>query len=149
MAPIIVHIRTADLADVPACSAIYEAAYMAPPYSGCCIEGFAERVLVQVLKAFPDDCFVAERAGEVVGFVLCSTLAGMRTTIEEFAVAPEHQGHGVGDALLARVIEHCREVGVEIVELVANRHAPAYEFYRHRGFREPEDYRLMSLKLEA
>jgi len=45
------------------------------------------------------------------------------------------------------VLDLCRRRGLPLVELVANRHAPAHAFYRKRGFRENRDYRLMGRSL--
>jgi len=142
-----VRIRAARETDVTVCVAIYLAAYQAAPYNACWDDATAERIIHEMMRVHPDDCFVAELEGQVVGFVLCSTLAAMRAMIEEFAVAPEYQGQGVGEAMLKHVVGRYRREGFRVLELIANRRAPAWEFYRKRGFREPDDYRLMSLDL--
>lgn len=140
-------IRTLQPADVDTCAAIYRDAYDCYPY-GKGWEGVTgERIISEISRRWPEECFVAEVEGQVVGFIVCSSLAGMRATIEEFSVTPSRQGRGIGDALLKHVMNHYRERGVTFLELVANRRAPAYQFYQRRGFAETVEYRLMSLEL--
>ena len=139
-----VPIRPLLAADVPACARLYRRAYVsAPCYGGAWDEATAARIIRDVLRLFPHECFVAERDGVLQGFILCSSLADVRATIEEFAVAPECQAQGVGSALLDYVLDHYRRRGLTHIELIANRHAPAYGFYRKRGFAENRDYRLL------
>lgn len=70
--------------------------------------------------AFPRmQLFVAEDAGDVIGFAMRSQKAGFRAEavleLEQIGVAPAHQGRGVGEALirqsLAAVVEHLAERG--------------------------------------
>ena len=140
-------IRTLQPDDVSICARIYCRAYAALPTGTAWDEATATRIITDVRQHFPDECFVAERDGTVVGFILCSSLAGLRATVEEFAVEPQWQSQGVGGSLIDHVIEDCRRRGLSFVELVANRHSPAWRFYRHRGFRETDDHRLMTQKL--
>lgn len=126
---------------------IYVAAYRAAPYNATWDSATAERIIREMKQRFPEECFVAELEGEVVGFILCASLAGLRAFVEEFAVAPEHQGQGIGDALLRHVIEHYRQRDYPLLELIANWQAPAWDFYLRRGLHESQDYRLMALRL--
>jgi ribosomal protein S18 acetylase RimI-like enzyme len=135
--------------DIAACTDVYVAAYQAPPYNGCFDERTARAIATDLLRHFPEACFVAEADGEVVGFILCSSIANMKATVEELAVAPESQGQGIGDALLGHALNWLRRQGFRAVELVAHRKAFAYEFYRRRGFRDSESFRLMSIELRA
>lgn len=146
-APSPLRIRPLMAEDIPAAAALYRRAYEVPCYGGAWDQRTSERVIRDVLRLFPDQCFVGERDGILHGFILCSSLAGIRATIEEFAVAPEAQDQGVGSALLDHVLALYRKRGVSLIELVANREAPAYEFYRNRGFHENEAYRLMGREL--
>jgi ribosomal protein S18 acetylase RimI-like enzyme len=140
-------IRNLTETDIMPCVRLYQRAYELPCYGGTWDEPEAERIIRDLCRVFPHECWVAERDGVLQGFILCSSLAGMRASVEEFAVAPECQGQGVGSALLDFVMDHYRRQGLTYIELVANCHAPAYEFYRRRGFAESQDYRLMSRHL--
>lgn len=133
--------------DLPVCVEIYVAAYQAPPYEGCFDDALAERILAELFARWPETCFVAESANAVVGFVCCSTLAGIKAVVEEFAVTPAEQGHGIGAALFAHALAQLKAAGHVAVELVALRDAPAYQFYLHRGFGESRRFRLLTRKL--
>lgn len=63
--------------------------------------------------------FVAEEAGETIGYAFArvareqTTLAtGRPGDLESLAVLPGHRGRGVGEALLATVLGHFRDLGV-------------------------------------
>lgn len=140
-------IRLASEADLPALVAIYQQAYQAPPYLSAWDDELAGRIISEFQRLFPEECWLAERAGETVGFILCSSIADMRATVEEFCVTPQAQRQGVGDQLLGHALTHYRERGLPFIELIANRNAPAYGFYRRRGFSETSEYKLMSRRL--
>jgi len=140
-------LRRLEARDLPACVAIYVGAYQAAPYHGCFSAELAERILRELHGQHPETCFVAEQGSKVVGFLLCSTLAGIKAVVEEFAVAPGHQGRGVGGALLEHALAVLKARGYQAVELVALREAPAYEFYKRRGFVESRRFRLLTREL--
>lgn len=143
-----IQIRLLEARDLKACVRLYQDAYAAPPYASGWSDDMATRILHDLRRHFPEECFVAESGGEILGFILCSSLADLRATIEEFAVAPEHQRRGVGRKLLDHVIDLYRVRKVPFLELIANTEAPAYRFYRRMGFAAPDDYRLMSKELK-
>ena len=59
---------------------------------------------------FPDELWVAEADGEIVGFALI-WVCGDLWFLAELFVAPGYQGGGVGNELLARTFEHARKAG--------------------------------------
>ncbi len=142
-------IRLLQPGDLLACVRIYVAAYQAPPYDGCFDEALARAILTEMPRRSPETCFVAEVGETVVGFILCTTLAEVRATIEEFAVDPAWQRRGIGKALLDHVCGLFRREGYATVELVVDRLAPVYRLYDRYGFAESDRYRLMSLDLET
>lgn len=142
-----VGIRILEPEDVAACARIYVQAYQAPPYDGCFDEDLARAILTEVRQRAPETCFVAEVDETVVGFILCTTLAGVRATIEEFAVDPAHQRRGIGRRLLEHVCSLFRRSHYATVELIVDRLAPVCSLYRRFGFTESDRYRLMSLEL--
>lgn len=55
--------------------------------------------------------------------------------LDEMYVAPEHRGGGVGSAILLRMLEICRELGVAAIEInVDESDAGAQRFYERHGF---------------
>jgi ribosomal protein S18 acetylase RimI-like enzyme len=69
------------------------------------------------LKDDADGVWVAEADGEIVGFAL-SWVCGDLWFLAELFVAPGHQGHGIGNELLARTLEHARKAGATTKSLI-------------------------------
>jgi GNAT superfamily N-acetyltransferase len=63
---------------------------------------------------FPDELWVAEADGEIVGFALI-WVCGDLWFLAELFVAPGYQGGGVG---MARTFEHARKAGATIQRLI-------------------------------
>jgi ribosomal protein S18 acetylase RimI-like enzyme len=81
-------------------------------------------------------CLVAERAGAAAGYVL--VLFHGRTALARLysmAVAPEHQGHGLGRALLHAAEAAALDGGAAVMRLEVNPdNAPAVALYRNVGY---------------
>ena len=97
-----------------------------------------EADLVDALRAGGDDLveLVALKDGAVVGHILFTrldlqgesdTLPG--AALAPMAVAPDHQGRGVGAALIGAGVEACRDLTVAAVVVLGD---PAY--YARHGF---------------
>jgi putative acetyltransferase len=71
--------------------------------------------------------WIAERDGTIVGF--CATRRGW---IDHFYVAPEEQGRGFGQRLIARALKGRRRVRLWTFQ----RNARSRRFYALQGFRE-------------
>jgi ribosomal protein S18 acetylase RimI-like enzyme len=59
----------------------------------------------------PDGLWVAEVEGEIAGFAF-SWVSGDFWFLAELFVSPDHQGRGIGDALMTRTLEHASKAGV-------------------------------------
>jgi GNAT superfamily N-acetyltransferase len=62
------------------------------------------------LKDDPDGLWVAEDAGEMLGFAF-SWVCGDLWFLAELFVAPGHQGRGIGNGLLKRTLDHAQKTG--------------------------------------
>jgi ribosomal protein S18 acetylase RimI-like enzyme len=62
------------------------------------------------LKDDPDGLWVAEDAGEILGFAF-SWVCGDLWFLAELFVSPGHQGRGIGNELLKRTLDHAQERG--------------------------------------
>ncbi len=88
----------------------------------------------QLVTLFEDvpDFVVAELDGKVVGcgavHVMWEDLAEIRTV----AVEPELRGHGIGDLVVYRLLEHARELGVRRVFVLTFE----VRFFGRHGFHE-------------
>jgi ribosomal protein S18 acetylase RimI-like enzyme len=86
--------------------------------------------------------FVAEagHAGTIIiGMATCSQRIvtgwnGPVMFLQDLIVEPDYRRHGVGNALIARVAAHARELGSPIVELTVRADNAAQSFYRRNGF---------------
>ncbi|MDB5431406.1 MAG: phosphinothricin N-acetyltransferase [Caulobacter sp.] len=111
-------IRPATAADAPALAAIY---------GHHCLHGFgtfeeeapsaeemAQRLAAVTARGLP--YLVAERDGQVAGFAYAGPFrprAAYRYTAEDSVyIAPDHQGQGVGKALLIEIIAACEALGL-------------------------------------
>lgn len=62
------------------------------------------------LEDDPDGLWVAEVDDQIVGFAF-SWVCGNLWFLAELFVAPDHQGRGIGNELLARTFEHAKKAG--------------------------------------
>jgi GNAT superfamily N-acetyltransferase len=62
------------------------------------------------LKDDPDGLWVAEYAGEILGFAF-SWACGELWFLAELFVSPGHQGRGIGNELLKRTLDHAQKTG--------------------------------------
>lgn len=95
--------------------------------------------------------FVAEAAGEVVGFISGELREGSPTfhpkswtSVDDVYVLAEHRGLGVGRALLERVREWASRREADGISLqVAAANERGRKFYRGLGFREVSIYEIL------
>jgi GNAT superfamily N-acetyltransferase len=85
-------------------------------------------------------CWAAvDDAGGPIGYVLVNAVDGS-AHVEQVSVHPDHQGSGVGRALMERVYEWADEEGTPAVTLTTFSDVPwNAPLYRHLGFRVLRD----------
>ncbi|WP_310596543.1 GNAT family N-acetyltransferase [Aeromonas aquatica] len=136
-----INIRTIRALDWPAIMAIQHECYHQ-------LEPEPLEVMSNKAELAPACCWVAERQGKVLGYLLChpwrahqppplsvpmQTLAGDEEFyLHDLAVSGEARGLGVGQRLLATALEFACNEGYEHVGLVAVQDAPA--FWCKQGF---------------
>jgi GNAT superfamily N-acetyltransferase len=88
-------------------------------------------------------CWVAiDDAGGPIGYVLVDGVDG-NAHVEQVSVHPDHQGSGVGRALMERVFEWAGELDMPAVTLTTFSDVPwNAPLYRHLGFRVLRDEEL-------
>jgi ribosomal protein S18 acetylase RimI-like enzyme len=110
----------------------------------------ARRLLARFAR-YPDySLYVACAEGLVVGvyaLLIMDNLAHLGApsgVVEDVAVAPAHQGLGVGRAMMAHALERCRDAGCYKLSLSSNlRREDAHRFYESLGFeRHGYSYRV-------
>ncbi|MFE6284155.1 GNAT family N-acetyltransferase [Streptomyces sp. NPDC057877] len=100
----------------------------------------------------PFDHFVAERAGQVVGYVRLGFPTELASNahvrqIRGLAVARQARGRGVGRALVRAAVAEARRLGARRISLrVLGHNVPARALYESEGFVvegvQPEEFRL-------
>ena len=97
--------------------------------------------LREIQAAGDGDVLVAELDGQVVG--MCQLVVfrhlqrhgGLCAEVESMHVHPDFRSRGIGEQLLAAVVEAARRAGCYRVQLTSNiRRADAHRFYQRHGF---------------
>jgi len=90
------------------------------------------------VDANPEGVFVAEREGNIVGYITSRVDSATRIGwIPNLAVLPEYQGRGIGKSLMRRCLEYLRSSGMVGVRIETLEHNPiGSRFYPRMGFRE-------------
>lgn len=129
-------IRPATAGDGHAVRAIERAAGEAFRAIGMDAVADDEPIAVDELAAYAADgrSWVAEVGGAVAGYVLVDVVDGA-AHVEQVSVHPDHQGTGVGRALLEHVRRWAAERAMAAVTLTTFREVPwNAPLYRHLGF---------------
>jgi L-amino acid N-acyltransferase YncA len=111
------NIRDASEADIPAIAALYadEVRERVATYEYDVPDEAEMAQRMRAVQAAGYPYFVAERDGRFAGYAYASSYRsriGYRWTVEDTVyIVPEHQGQGVGKALLQRLIDACETSG--------------------------------------
>ena len=86
-----------------------------------------------VAKVGPENLWVAEHEGEVVG--LAGLIPGVESELEPVAVATHHRRRGVGRLLAEAVVNAARERGARTIHVrPVGRNTEAVRFFHELGF---------------
>lgn len=130
-------IRPVDVEDLPAVYRLGTRCYERhdKPYNYWSVREVADHV-----ETSPELCFVAENAGEVVGFALAApSYEFLENTghLEWLAVAPEHRRDGLATRLIEAVVEQLRARGCEdVVADVSTANEASRGLFERAGFEE-------------
>lgn len=80
-------------------------------------------------------CVVARLQDETIGVYLLKPVEGATWELMNIAVAPEHQGQGIGGRLLHHAIDQARQLGAQRLELGTGSFGHQLTFYQRAGFR--------------
>ena len=126
-----------DPALIPACAAMYAAAYGEEPWN----ESLAPDALQAYLRCYCDRpglhlyAFLQENLP--VGVALISIIPSVGSDfarIEDFCIAPAHQRKGLGSRFMNLLCEDLRASGCDSVLLATQRDFPSHHFYIRNGF---------------
>ncbi len=131
-------------------SRIFRREFAKKPYSEKWGTRGAEKRIRAIFRANEEFCLAAEMNGKTIGFVLCSVHPfgeRKRAFVEEIVVASEHQGRGIGTALMDALEDKIMKAGAKSVFLIAHKKARAYKFHTASGYRKHADYAVMEKSL--
>ena len=134
-----IHIREMTMADYDAAMALWQRT-----------EGMGLRPadapehIARYLARNPGLSFVAMDGDNLVGTVLCGH-DGRRGYLQHLAVERAYRGRGIGKALVERVLNALRDVGIRKCHLfVIKENQAAIAFWRHIGWELRQDIVTMS-----
>lgn len=114
-----------------------------------------EYEVTSLFNSDPEFCLVAEIGHLIVGFALGTTVTKTRSSwkygyLVWLGVLPEWQRDGVGGRLFDRLAEKMIEDGVRmfLVDTEAD-NTPALQFFRKKGFANPEEHIYLTLNLKT
>lgn len=137
--------------DLPACAQILCAVYNNDLWQCRWTAETARAYLMDYMEARRFIGFAAVAEGVLIGAAFAHGKLWWNNAevfIDEMFVHPDHQGQGVGRALMGRLEEHVRQHGLAGLTLTTNRYAPAPDFYRRLGFTDCEHVLFMAREVE-
>lgn len=93
---------------------------------------YQPETLLRSIRAYPLIGYCRNADGLLVGYISAFSDGVFTTFISELAVRPNHQGKGIGSALIGRVVEECRGIPVYGISFDDKR-----DFFMKRGFKAP------------
>ncbi len=131
-------IKKITLSDMERCAELYLRVFSADPWYDDWISlGQVRNYLEELIFNPVFEGFLACEGDEVVAVCLGhrrSWWRGRELFIDEFYVANEKQGNGIGSRLIKYVQEYLSQEGYERFILLTNEGLPAQEFYTKNGF---------------
>jgi len=110
----------------------------------CLPENYSSFFFLDLHRRFPETFIVAERDGEVVGYIMCRIETGFsnfglrivrKGHVISIAVLPEHRRQGIASALLREAMRGMQAYGVRECFLeVRVSNTPAIRLYQKMGF---------------
>lgn len=98
------------------------------------VDAFSKSELLRLSTAYPDEFFVAEIAGDVVGYVAGSVMRNSGE-VESVAVDQRLRGRGIGTMLTRRLLDRFQQTGLgKCVLQVRITNTPAINLYQRLGF---------------
>lgn len=142
--------RPADTADIPVlsrlCAHVQQMHADAHPdlFKPPLEESFAVSFFEMIMLKSEFRTFIAEQAGEVAGYIVLQvvhrednpfTYSREYLHIDQISVDPEHQGTGVGKALMACATQMAKEEGLSQVTLGSWMfNQKAHQFFKSQGY---------------
>ncbi|KPF46880.1 GNAT family N-acetyltransferase [Rhizobium sp. AAP43] len=136
MGPVSIHIEPADQSDVDRLLQLSDAV-AARLYPG----EYRKPITGKVLDSAGIEVFVARLKDKAIGCVASFDLGDGVVELKRLIVDPDHQGQGIGRALVCAMLEACRRRDIRAVVLeVGIRNIEARQLYEKLGFRNRDAF---------
>ena len=143
-------IRPYEETDLEACAAVYCSAFSAPPWNENWTDEIAQRRVYELMCTPMSYGYVIAENEQILGFAagrLMTYLYGREYVIDEFCVAYDTQGRGVGSRLMQHILKDMQERGCVGAVLNTTKGYPSERFYLKNGFRQNPDMITMFKEL--
>ena len=130
-------IREYEPRDLENCAAVFCSAFRAAPWHENWTVQLAATRIAELTGTPISAAVVYEDAGRICGFAawrVVTYLYGREYVIDEFCVAADAQGHGIGTKLLTHIAAAMQKNRVVAVCLQTTRGNPSEKFYLKNGF---------------
>ncbi|MEM0360134.1 MAG: GNAT family N-acetyltransferase [Candidatus Diapherotrites archaeon] len=142
-----VWLRQAQKSDIAFCAELIRKEFGKKPYNEKWSKGKAWNAVKKAMQREPRLCFIAmkgeKRTGMVFGWESHFEPEGKGYFIEEFIIAEEFQGQGIGKKTLQLIEKKLAKKGFKVISLLSHKKAFAFVFYQKNNFKE---YGLTYLK---
>ncbi|MCS7225120.1 MAG: GNAT family N-acetyltransferase [Armatimonadetes bacterium] len=136
-------IRPAQREDLPSLVKVYRSAYQDLPQYAYTNVYEVRDYINWLYRGDPHGLLVAEKDGEIIGFVSVhgdwwdKRFQRRTAEVHELGVLKEYQGQGVGSALFHAALDYARALGCDFASLwVGEENWLARNWYRRLGFQE-------------
>lgn len=136
--------------DIPSCAQMFAAAFREAPWNEEQDPEKLEAYLEEFISSETRPCFLLEMDGQPVGAaltILIPSLYGTYVRIEDFCIAPEQQGKGLGSAFLEQIAVEVKRLGATDLLLGTQRDYPSHRFYLKNNFIEISNAVLLAREL--
>lgn len=131
------NIRPIEKKDIAACATILRQVYNNEQWMCRWDVSRSEAYLQDFFQAGKFLGFVCEQSDSILGALFAHQKVWWNADevfVDEMFIAPEHQRNGLGTALLRRLEQEVRSLGLAGMTLTTNRFTPAPAFYQKNGF---------------
>ena len=137
------------------CAAVFCSAFAEAPWKESWPPALAETRIFELTGTPFSVGFVYEENGRILALAagrVCSYLYGKEYVIDEFCVASEQQGKGIGSELMRHIALDRKAAGCVSIVLQTTHGYPSEQFYLKNGFQYSPDmitmYRPLSDSIE-
>jgi ribosomal protein S18 acetylase RimI-like enzyme len=111
-------------------------------------ESDTRRAIAAYLRRNPGFSFIAEKAGRIIGAVLCGH-EGRRGYLHHLALAKRYRRRGIGRRLVNACLARLEKAGIQRCNLLIFAHNVAgMKFWAHTGWKLRKELRVMQIRLD-